>query len=73
MGIDAGAHSRAAKSKFLQAFRGILGAFDRKLNLAPITAKFLTQSNRRSVIQVRPADLHNLVETSAFCFSARSR
>jgi len=29
MGIDAGAHSRAAKSKFLQAFR-IVDVFDRK-------------------------------------------
>ncbi|MCE3240489.1 MAG: hypothetical protein K0Q83_996 [Deltaproteobacteria bacterium] len=70
MGIDAGAHSRAAKSKFLQAFRRILDAFDRKLNLARITAKFLT--NRIGVASfrcVRPI-FTILSKTSAFCFSA---
>ena len=73
MGIDAGAHSRAAKSKFLQAFRRVLDDFDRKLNLARITAKFLT--NRIGVVSfrcVRPI-FTILSKTSAFCFSALLR
>jgi hypothetical protein len=36
--------------------------------LARITAKFLTQSNRRSVIQLRSADLHNRVEDFCLLF-----
>jgi hypothetical protein len=72
MGFDAGLDSRAAESKLWQAFRRILDTFDGELDLARIAAKFLTQANRRGVVQMGPADLHNAVEASAVC-SARFR
>ena len=62
VGIDAGSDSRTAKRKLSQALRRILDTIDGELDLPRITAKFLTQSNRRSVIQMGSADLHNLVE-----------
>jgi hypothetical protein len=68
MGIDAGSDSRAAERKLFQAFRVILNTVDSELDLAPITAKFLPQSNWCSVIQMGPADLHNLVEGFSLLF-----
>lgn len=65
VGIDAGTDRSHAKSEFLQTFGCILDTLNRKLDLPRITAKFLTQSNRRSLVQMRAADLHNLIE--GFC------
>ena len=69
-GINAGPDSRAAERKFLQAFRRILDTVDGELDLSRIPAKFLAQSNRRSTIQVRPADLHDLVEGFRLLFQS---
>ena len=67
-GMDAGPYSSAAESKLLEAFRRILDTVDGELNLAGVAAKFLAQSNRRSVVQMRPADLYNVIERVCLLF-----
>ena len=46
----------------------------RKLGLMRIPAKFLPQPDRRRILQMRPADLHDSNQTvSAFCLSVSAR
>ena len=68
MGVDAGADSGAAEAEFAQAF-GLLGNVGAGFaNGDGVGGKFLAETNRDRILQMRAAGLENAVELFGFLF-----
>jgi hypothetical protein len=71
MGINPRAYGRPAEGQLFQTDGSGPDALDAEFNLARIAAKLLPQTDRRSIGQVGPADLHDAIKF--FCFALERR
>src|SRR6185436_5475790 len=60
--IDSGANRRASKRQFFEPFPGIAKTIEAMLHLAGVTAEFLAETDGGRILQMRPANLYDLME-----------
>ncbi len=62
MGVDAGAHGRAAQGQFAQPVEAACQPPPPQGHLAGVAAEFLAEADRRGILQMGAADLDDVVE-----------
>src|SRR5262245_1232314 len=62
MRVDPGANGSAAQRQLSQMRFDAAQTLDAVSDLAGVTAEFLAEPDRRRILQMRPADLENVVE-----------
>ena len=66
MAVQPRPYGSSTQGHFTQGYLGLCDALNTELNLTRIAAEFLSQANRRGVLEVRPSNLDDLVELLRF-------